>query len=194
MFHNKLPLVALLGLSACAANRTRDIQQAQTEREAAQVEARAEEERLARQQAAERAATPPASEERMQLEREQSEERAKTVTEANEEIAKADQDVAKAHADMQAERVKVETDAKARIAKADGKANAVKQKIGKAGPDKRPLLTANAGLFDKQKKEAAASIANLSRVTHEEWPEAKARLERQLDALEATANKLQDDL
>jgi hypothetical protein len=192
MFTKTISVVALLGLAACAADRNRDIKRAETERTNEQAEARYEEERLARQQAAERAAVPPASEERMQLDREQAEERAKTTTEANEEIAKADQDVAKAHTDMRADRTKFETDAKARVTKADAKARAGKQKIAKAGPDKRVLLKTNADLYDKQKKDVETAIGNLSRASNDDWQDAKARLEKQLDALEATADKLQE--
>jgi hypothetical protein len=194
MFHKTLPVVALLVLAACAADRNKDIKRAETERTNERAEARYEEERLAREQAAERAAVPPASDERMQLEREHADERAKTTSESNEEIAKADQDVAKAHGDMHADRTNVESDAKARVAKADAKASDAKQKIAKAGRDKRVLLKANANLYDKQKKDVETSIANLSRATNEEWQDAKARLEKQLDALEASADKLHDDL
>jgi len=184
------PIAVALALVACAADRNKDIQSAQANLTSERAEARYEQERLDRKEAAERAAAGPDPE----LDRAHAEERADARAEANEDIAAAQEDVAKADAAMRAERVKVEGEARSRLAKADARAWEAKNKSAKIRPEKRAKFDTTFVSYERQKLDVQLAITNLPRATNAEWQDVKGRLDKQLDALEAAANRLHDDL
>ncbi|MBX3214200.1 MAG: hypothetical protein KF850_19355 [Labilithrix sp.] len=195
----RIALVTALALSAaaCAADRNKEIKNAEATLTSEQQEARENQERLNQRQAEEQAAAqqkPMSTEERAELQTKQIEERAETTAEGEKGIADADKDVTGAHADMTNERSKVETDAKERLTKANAKAVEAKNKSAKVPANKRAKFNAEMNTFNTKKAEVQNRISNLSRSSNEEWKDAKAKLDKSLDDLEAAVDRLDDDM
>lgn len=199
----RLAVVAALALSAtaCAADRNKDLKHAETNLTSEQQRARSEAERLEQKQAQERAEAQAMSpEQRAELEARQLEEHAETKAEGMKGVAEAQKDVTSARAELEAERTKVEAEAKERLTKAEAKATeaksklAAKTKIDKLSAEKQAKYDAAMNTFDAKKSEVQSYISDLSRSSDAEWKDAKAKIDKSLDDLEAAADRLDDAL
>ena len=186
-----------LGAAACAADRSKDVTQAETSLTSAQMDARRDEVRLNQKQVAEQTeaqqkALSPTK--RVELDAKQIEERAESKATSTKAIAEAQEKAAKAHASLDAERTKAEADAKERLTKADARLIEAISKRGKLSGGKRAQFDAEVNTFESKRVEIRDRLSNLTRAADDEWNQAKSKLEQSLDDLEAALNRAEKDL
>jgi hypothetical protein len=192
-----LTLALAASTAACASDRNKEVRSAEANLTSEQQKAREDQAALDRKQTHEQAVAqqkPMTSEERVELRSDQLQDRAELNAENKKDIAEADKDVTNAHADMQKERTTVETDAKARFNKADAKAWEAKTKSGKVPAAKKPRWSADWTTYSAKKSEVQNRLGALSNASNEQWKDSKAKLEKSLDDLEASVQRLNDDL
>lgn len=187
----------ILGVTACAADRGKQVKQAEADLTSAQAEAAEAQARLDEKQAREAAEAQQRGigpEEQAELVTEQVEEQAETKAKGAKEVAEAKERAAGAQAGMTTERTKVEADAKERLTKAEARVAEAKTKSGKLTGGKRAQYDAEMRTFDLKKDEVRQQLDKLGRVTDEEWKDAKTKLDKSLDHLEAAVKRLEKDL
>jgi hypothetical protein len=190
-----LGAVLALSLGACAADRNKEIKSAETNLTDAKMDIRNDESRLYEKQAreqieAQRKSMTPA--ERADLQAKQTEERAETTAEGQKKIADADQELADAHAAMLNERTKVEADARERLTKAEARVNAVNTTSAQIPAKKRAQYNSEMNTYKAKKAEVQEQITNLAGTPNDKWDEEKTKLEKNLDALEAVTDRIED--
>jgi hypothetical protein len=189
--------VLVLGIAACAANRSKEVTEAETKLTSAQMDARKEESRLNQKQVAEQVEAqkkPLSPGKRVELEAKQIEERATTKAEGTKSVADAQESAAKARASLDAERTKVEADAKARLSKADARLIEAKSKAGKLTGGKRAQFDSEVNTAEAKRTEIRDRLSNLTRASTSEWESAKTKLDKSLDDLDAALKRAEKDL
>ncbi len=189
--------VLTLTTVACASDRNRDVKSAEANLAAEQQEARDEEARLQEKQAREQAEAqqkPMSTEDRLELQTKQQEEKAETTADGAKEIAGADKNVTAAYANMQNERATFEADARARLTKAEARANELKNQSAKVPAVKKAKWTAEWNTFTSKKTEVQNRLTSLSKTTNDEWKDARDKLAKSLDDLDAVVGRLEGQM
>lgn len=192
---DRIALVGLLALAACAADPSREVKSAEATLTSERQQARTEEAKLRDkhvQQQIDAQQTPLTTSQRTELVAKQIEERAETKAEGQKNVAEAEKDVIAARAEMQNERAATESDARARLTKAEAKAWEARNKTGRVPENKRSKFNSDVNAFSDKKTEVNQRLVDLGRASNEEWRAAKGNLMKALEELEAYARRLDD--
>ena len=193
----RLALATVFALSAAAcADRAKQVNTAETNLTREQQQAREDQARLDQEQAREQANAqqkPMTTDERAELQTKQIDEQAETRAEGQEDVAGAKEDLQKAMAGLASERTKLEADAKERLVKADAKVIEAKNKSAKVPANKRAKFNAALTTFNTKKADVVTSLSKLGQASDADWDPAKTKLNKNLDALEKAAERLDDE-
>jgi hypothetical protein len=187
--------LVLAGLAACEKNPNAEVKSAQAELTSEQQKAQQDDAQLRQKQANERAENQNASsEEQAELRRKQTSERAETTAEGQVATSDAQRDVTHAKEKMAQDRRDFGTKSSERLVKLDSRAQEMKTKSAKLAANKKQEFNTNYARYLNERDAVSAKINGLSTVIDDSWQPTKTDVEKKLDALENTLDKMDKGL
>lgn len=179
----------------CASDPNKKIDGAETTLTNEQQKARSDQAELDRKQAEERAESQGKSPDKQaELQRKHESDQASTRSDGKQGVSGATQDLSEAHANMAKERRDFEAKVKERLDKADAKAKELKTKSGKLNAKKTSTFNSNSKLFNQERQDVEAKSKTLGTVSDDMWASVKTDVEKKLEAMESTLDKMGSDL
>lgn len=197
---HQLPTLAIAcllvaGTAACEKNPNTELKSAETELTSEQRKAQQDDAMLRQKQADELAAKHQSERsDQAELRRKQESERAETNAEGKIATSDAEQRVTHANEQMAQDRREFGTKATERLQKLDAKAKELKTKSAKLTAAKKQDFNNNLTRYTAERDALNTKIQNLSSVADDHWQSAKKDIDKRLDTLENTVDKLDKDL
>ncbi|HVJ92963.1 MAG TPA: hypothetical protein VM580_24345 [Labilithrix sp.] len=132
--------------------------------------------------------------EEAELRRKQESERAETAAEGKIDTSEARTDVSHAHEKMAQDRRDFSTKSSERLAKLEARAQEMKAKSTQLTGTKKQNFDSNYTLYANQRDAAQANIKALPSVSDDDWQETKEDVEKKLDSLENSIDKMRKNL
>jgi hypothetical protein len=187
----------ILTLSGCAHDRNNEVKSAEADLRSDQQKADNEQAALNQKHAEEQAKADQKSfnrDDRAELAKKQRQENAEARSGNQQDLSADQKDLTKAYASMDQDRRDFDTKSRERLAKLDAKAYELKDKSGKLTAAKKTNFTATWNQYSAERGDTNAKIDKLPQVSNDDWKVSKAKVEKNLDQLEATVDKLGRDL
>lgn len=179
----------------CANDPNKKVESAEADLASERERANAEQAELSRKQMEERADNSNAGwEERAEMDRRHESDQAETTADSQQNISGARNDVVAARSDMAQDRRDFDSTVQERLSKADAKAKELKTKSVKLDGKKSVEFNANLKHFSQARNEAEAKARSLKESDGASWSSVKSDVEKRLDLMESTLDKMGKDL
>lgn len=186
----RLSVVAVLALAACASDPNKRVEASETNLTSEQQKAREDQAALDRKQADERARTTNGGfDKQNETKKDHEQEQAALASEQKQGISTATKDLDDSKANLEKERRDFDAKVQERLDKADAKAKEIKTKSTKLDAKKKGEFETNYKLYTQARTDVSGKFKTLKAAKDDQFSSIKSDIEKRLDTMESALDK-----
>ena len=186
----RLSLVAVFALAACASDPNKRVEASETNLTSEQQKAREDQAELDRKQAEERTRNSNGGfDKHNEMKKTHEQEQAELAAEKKQDLSAAHRDVDDAHANLDQARRDFDAKVQERLDKAEAKAKELKTKSTKLDAKKKGEFESNYKLYTQARTDVTGKLKSIKAAKDDQFSSMKSDIEKRLDTMESALDK-----